>query len=81
MDNGLVFCMSTLHKVGKIVLRKGKRPCKTGRNKNHVDQVWGDEPVKEIDIPTLINDYNHWMGGVDLYNQQISYYHCNFHCH
>ena len=81
MDNGLVFCVSTLHKVGKIVKRNRKRPRKTCKNSGHVDKVWGDDAVKEIFIPTLIDDYNHWMGGVDLCDQRISYYHCNFRCH
>ena len=28
--------------------------------------------MKEIKIPKVINDYNHWMGGVDKANQLIS---------
>ena len=33
MDNGLVFCVSTLHKVGEVIKRKRKRPRKTLKNK------------------------------------------------
>jgi len=28
----------------------------------------------------LIDDYNHWMGGVDVVDQQVSYYHPNLCC-
>ena len=80
VDNGLVFCVSTLHKVGKKVKRMRKRPRKTLNNKRHVDSVWGDKGKVEIFIPTLIDDYKHWMGGVDLVDQRISYYHPNLRC-
>ena len=80
MDNGLVFCVSTLHKVGKTVLRNRRRPRITDKNKNHVREVWGDEGSKPIFIPQLIDDYNHWMGGVDLSDQRIAYYQPNLRC-
>ena len=80
MDNGLVLCVSTLHKVGEVIKRKRKRPRKTHKNKNHVDIIWKDNPVAEIYIPTLIDDYNHWMGGVDLTDQMIAYYHPDLRC-
>ena len=80
MDNGLVFCVSTLHKVGKIIKRVRKRPRKTAKNKQHIDKVWGDQGKASIYIPTLIDDYNHWMGGVDLCDQRIAYYQPNLRC-
>ena len=37
---------------------------------------FGERMVLPIYIPsTLIDDYNYWMGGVDVANQRISYYH------
>ena len=75
MDNGLVFCVSTLHKVGNEIKRKRKRPRVTQNNRNHVKEIWGDKGATDIKIPTLIDDYNHWMGGVDVADQRISYYH------
>ena len=77
MDNGLVFCVSTIHKIGSIVKACRKRPRITNKNNNHVKKVWGDHPKKDIYIPKLIDDYNHWMGGVDLSDQRIAYYHPN----
>jgi hypothetical protein len=31
--------------------------------------VFGSEPIKELEIPRFINDYNQFMGGVDIANQ------------
>ena len=80
MDNGLVFCCSTLHHVGDSISRRRKRPRVTNKNKNHVNTIWGEESVKKINIPKLIDDYNHWMGGVDLCDQRIAYYHPDLRC-
>ena len=77
MDNGLVFCVSTIHKVGGTVKTCRKRPHIMCKNSNHVKKVWGDDSKKDIYIPKLIDNYNHWMGGVDLSDQRIAYYHPN----
>ena len=34
-----------------------------------IRQVFGDDPIKELRIPRFIDDYNQYMGGVDLANQ------------
>ena len=31
-----------------------------------------------IHIPKLVDEYNHWMGGVDIVDQRIVYYHVFF---
>eukprot|EP00957_Ditylum_brightwellii_P172779 13153505-Ditylum_brightwellii.AAC.2 len=61
MDNGLVFCVTTLSKLEEIVERLMKCPRTTVKNKLHVAKVWGDKGNTHIFIPTLIDDYNHWM--------------------
>ena len=80
MDNTLVFLVSTIHRVGSIVQRERRRPQKTVTNKNHVDRVWGTSGKKKIYIPSLVDCYNHWMGGVDLADQRISYYMPDLRC-
>ena len=80
MDNNFVFCVSTVHKTGKTIKRLRKKPRVTPTNRNHVEEVWGKDGVKEIYIPVLINDYNHWMGGVDLIDQWIAYYDPKMRC-
>ena len=75
-----MFCILTLSEVGKILLRKRKRPHKTNKNRNHVDKVWGNDPINEVHVPAMINDYNHWMSGVDVADQMIAYNHPNLRC-
>ena len=43
-------------------------------NRKHIHLIWGDDHVVSIKIPTLINDYNIWILGVDLVDQLIAYY-------
>eukprot|EP00957_Ditylum_brightwellii_P155691 11852800-Ditylum_brightwellii.AAC.1 len=43
--------------------------------------MWGDKGEVEVYIPTLIDDCNHWMCGVDTVEQRIAYYHPNLCCH
>ena len=80
MDNGMVFCVSTIHRTGQMVKRTRRKPRKTIKNQEHVDKVWGSNGKTEVFIPKLIDDYNHWMGGVDLVDQHIAYYHPNVRC-
>ena len=49
-------------------------------NKRHVQKIFGTEGKKDIYIPTLINDYNRNMGGVDVADQRIAYYQPNVRC-
>ena len=71
----MVFCVSTMHRVGSVIKRRRKRPRVTKLNHGHVNKIWGVEGVAEIFIPTLIDDYNHWTSVVDLSDQRIPYYH------
>ena len=63
-----------------MIERCRRRPRKTQKNQSHAENVWGSKGKVNIMIPKLIDDYNHWMGGVDLYDQHISYYHPNIRC-
>jgi hypothetical protein len=73
-DNNIVFSMSTLHSADNFVPRKRKRPGKTSTNAVIARRVFGEEIVKKLDIPIFINDYNHYMNGVDLANQYRASY-------
>eukprot|EP00957_Ditylum_brightwellii_P070557 5360646-Ditylum_brightwellii.AAC.1 len=64
-----------------MVERARRRPRITVLNIKYVKDVWGDAGKKEINTPRLINDYNHYMGGVDVSDQRIAYYHPNPCCH
>ncbi len=71
-DNNIVLALSNIHTVHTAEdfrERVRKRPAKTSTNGRIVRQVFGDIPTKELRIPRFIDDYNQYMGGVDLANQ------------
>ncbi len=76
----MVFYASTVHRPGLEIERCRRRPRKTQKNQAHVEKAWGSKGKVNIMIPKLIDDYNHWMSGVDLCDQFISYYHPNIRC-
>eukprot|EP00957_Ditylum_brightwellii_P202782 15331798-Ditylum_brightwellii.AAC.1 len=69
-----------VHKVGKMVERARRRPRIMVLNQKHVKDVWGDAGSKEGNVPRIIEDYNHCIGGVDISDQRIAYYHPNVCC-
>jgi hypothetical protein len=73
-DNNLVLALSTIHSAETLVTCDRKRPGKTSTNASIVYKVFRDQVRKELDIPTFIDDYNHYMNGVDLANQYRSAY-------
>ena len=56
------------------ILRQRRRPPKIAINARTSREVFGDNPTKQLLIPQFINDYNHFMGGVDQADQLRSYY-------
>ena len=73
--------VSTLHTGEEFsVLKNRKKPRITNTNRTHVQTVWGDKGVTKIEIPKVIDDYNHWMGGVDKADQLIAYYRPDVRC-
>jgi len=49
-------------------------------NRKHLEEVWGEKAVVDVHIPQIIDDYNHWMLGVDKADQFIAYYRPNLQC-
>jgi hypothetical protein len=71
-DNNIVLALSNIHTIHKREdFRENvrKRPAKTSTNGRIVRRIFGDTPIKELLIPCFIDDYNQYMGGVDLANQ------------
>ena len=71
-DNNMVLAISTthsLHRQADLTQVLRKRPKPTASNRQVVIPLFGTTPVKNVDIPVAINDYNHGMGGVDAANQ------------
>jgi len=71
--------MTTGHRIEPTTLRKRKRPKKTASNARIVREPFGDQPTKILPIPTFIDDYNHYMGGVDQGNQLRAAFTTHFH--
>ena len=61
--------MTTGHRIEPKTFRMRKRPKKTASNAKITREPFGDHPTKILPIPTFIDDYNHYMGGVDQSNQ------------
>jgi Transposase IS4 len=61
--------MTTGHRIEPKTFRMRKRPKKTASNAKITREPFGDKPTKILPIPTFIDDYNHYMGGVDQSNQ------------
>ena len=62
IDNSSVLMVTTVHKVTQKVSRVRKKPRQTATNRNHIQQVWGVNAAVSIEIPRIVDDYNHWMG-------------------
>jgi hypothetical protein len=71
-DNNFVLRLSTVYTIYEALSWVTlKRNClsKTSTNANITREVFGDLPFLALDIPTFIDDYNHYMNSVDLANQ------------
>jgi hypothetical protein len=75
VDNNVVTMVSSFHDGTEAnPTRRRRKPRLTNTNRNHVEQVWGRQGVTDIEIPAVIDDYNHFMLGVDKADQLIAYY-------
>ena len=74
INNGEVLMITNMHTGMESVERERKRPRITNINKRNVLAIWGNDPVKKMEIPAVIDDYNHFMGGVDKADHLIQSY-------
>ena len=78
MDNAPVTMLTTVHNIHgskSHVTTDRKRPRDTSSNAAGVRQLYEpNEFVKPLSIPTCIDDYNQFMGGIDIADQYRSYY-------
>ena len=76
VDNNIVNMVFNAH-IGtkdELVMKPRKKTRINEFNRNHIRLVWGDDHIIKIKIPQLINNCDHWMLGVDLVDQLITYY-------
>ena len=75
MYNGRVFLFTTVHTVVDVKKCLKRRSRVNKKNKNHLEKVWGKLGKVHFCIPRNVDDYNHWVYRVDLYDKNIIYYH------
>jgi Transposase IS4 len=69
-DNNAVLGLTTAHYLkNDTIQRLRKRPSSTSVNTTIVRPVFGNESYKWLHIPRAIDDYNHYINGVDRSNQ------------
>jgi hypothetical protein len=61
--------MTTGHLIEPKIFRLRKRPKKTASNARITCEPFGDLLQRILAIPTFVDDYNHYMGGIDQSNQ------------
>ena len=59
----------TVHEASSWVSLERNRPSTTSTNATISRKVFGDLPLKLLDILTWVDDYNHNMNSLDLANQ------------
>jgi hypothetical protein len=73
-DNSIVLLLSTIHWLYLYVPTERKRPAATSTNAAITRAPFGTDIKKKLEIPIAINDYNHYMGSVDIANQYRAAY-------
>ena len=71
-DNNIVLALSTIHTVHTaqdFVERVRRRHQKTSTNGAVAWKAFGDNPRIAMPIPRVFDDYNKYMGGIDIANQ------------
>ena len=71
-DNNVILALSNVYTINQAKdfrEKVKKRPTKTLTNSRIVRRVFGDNHKKELQIPCFIDDYNYYIGGVNLANQ------------
>jgi hypothetical protein len=61
--------MTTGHRIEPKTFRMRKRPKKTASNARITREPFGDNSTKILPIPIFIDNYNHYIGGIDQSNQ------------
>ena len=74
VDNQTVMMCSTVHDATDVVLKSRRRPRENPINAARIRRGWGDNHRRDIEIPQVVDFYNHKMLGVDLCDQLISYF-------
>jgi hypothetical protein len=71
----VVLFMSSVSEGSPEFIKKiRKRPTSTATNARTIRAIFGDQVLKELEIPEFIELYNHFMNGVDQADRLQVYY-------
>jgi len=70
----LVLFMTTAHRGHEVITQGRKRPAKGSVGAKSAGPIFGNEYEKDLEVPEFIDDYNHFMRGVDIADQFRSYF-------
>jgi hypothetical protein len=70
--------MTSGYRIEPKTLRNRKRPKATSTNAKIAREPFGDKSIKLLPIPVFIDDYNHYINGVDKANQLRSSFTTHF---
>ena len=56
-----------------LIKRLRRQPGPTSTSAKTARKAFGDSPIKLMSIPKVFDDYNHYMGAVDVADQLRSY--------
>lgn len=73
-DNNVVLFATTVGNLGQTVTRDRRRPAASRTGASQTRKLFGNNIRLPLNIPKLIDDYNHFMGAVDQFDQLRSYY-------
>ena len=63
-----------MNKIDNFRERVRKQPIKTLTNDRIIRRVFGEEYTLELAIPSIINNYNHYIRSINLSNQYRELY-------
>ena len=66
--NNQILDITTAYDFTDMVIRSRNRPSAMSTSASIVRPIFRDSARKKLPIPTAIDDYNHFMGGVDIAN-------------
>ena len=82
VDSSVVKFVSNVHRgtQNESITKDRRRPRINELNKAGVRFIWRENQSRKIRIPGIINDYKHWVLGVDVVDQLIANYRPKLRC-
>ena len=74
IDNNVVRFMTTVHEAHEKTLSERRKPRATSTNALVARRAFGSQHRKVLEIPTVVDDYNHFMNAVDLADRRRAAY-------